>query len=202
VQEVSRLKEERAKVMFYRQLVVLSVPLWDKARCIWPESFRPAGLDTFEKESFDSWWSKHKNELANLHRLIAEQWIHRHWDESYFSFLPLDSLAWETRMASSEEFLDQVNLFFGGPAVAEYDYQVFHDNQLQTAKNWVNGTWTIPPIVLETPRGFAFNQKAYPDTRLLLVEGSKRYRYLNALHKKRLHTGLHQFFVISSPLCN
>jgi hypothetical protein len=105
-------------------------------------------------------------------------------------------------MASSEEFLDQVNLLFGGPAVAEHDYQVFHDNQLPTAKNWGNGTWTIPPIVLETPKGFAFNQKTYPYARLLLVEGSKRYRYLNALHRKRLHTGLHQFFVISSQLCH
>jgi hypothetical protein len=187
--------------MFHRQLAVLSVPLWDKAKCIWPESLRPAGLDTFERESFDSWWSKHRNELANLHSLIAEQWIYRHWDESCFSFLPLNTLAWETRMASSEDFLYQVNLFFGGPVDAEHDYKVFHDNQLQTAKNWANETWTIPPIVLETPRGFVFNRKTYPDTRLLLVEGSKRYRYLNALHKKYLHTGLHKFFVIRSPLC-
>jgi hypothetical protein len=105
-------------------------------------------------------------------------------------------------MASSEEFLYQVNLFFGGPADAEHDYKVFHDNQLQTAKNWANETWTIPPIVLETPKGFVFNRTTYPDTRLLLVEGSKRYRYLNALHKKFLQAGLHKFFVIRSPLCD
>jgi hypothetical protein len=188
--------------MILFQFIMLSVPLLGKSKCIWPVALRPAGLDTFEKEPFDDWWTTNRNELANLHCLIAEQWIYRHWDESNFSFLPLDSLTWETRIASSEEFLCQVNLFFGGPADAEHDYKVFHENQLQTAKSWANETWTIPPIALETPTGFVFNQVSYPETRLLLLEGSKRYRYLNALHQKHTNTGLHKFFVIRSPLCS
>jgi hypothetical protein len=105
-------------------------------------------------------------------------------------------------MADSETFLRKVNLFFGGPVNAEHDYRVFHDNQLLTAKNWADGTWTIPPIALETPTGFNFNLKTYPDTRLLLLEGSKRYRYLHALHAKGMNTGHHKYFVIKSPLCN
>jgi hypothetical protein len=181
---------------------MLSVPLWDKAQCVWPDRLRPVGLDIYERESFDDWWSKHQNELANLDKLIAEQWIYRHWDESPFGFLPLDDLIWETRIADSETFLRTVNLFFGGPADAEHDYNVFHEKQLQTAKNWANETWTIPPIALETPTGFIFNLKAYPDTRLLLLEGSKRYRYLHALHTKGMNTGLHKYFVIRSPFCN
>ena len=120
--------------MILFQFIMLSVPLLGKSKCIWPVALRPAGLDTFEKELFDDWWTTNRNELANLHCLIAEQWIYRHWDKSNFSFLPLDSLTWETRIASSEEFLCQVNLFFGGPADAEHDYKVFHENQLQTAK--------------------------------------------------------------------
>jgi hypothetical protein len=181
---------------------MLSLPLWDTVQCIWPETLRPAGLDSFAKESFDDWWSKHQNELANLDQLIAEQWIYRHWDGSPFCFIPLVDLKWETRIADSEEFLCKVNLFFGGPADAEHDYKVFHENQSLTARNWANGTWTIPPIALETPTGFNVSLQTYPDTRLLLLEGSKRYRYLNALYKKGMNNELHSFFVIRSPLCN
>jgi hypothetical protein len=181
---------------------MLLVPLWDTSKCVWSDSLRPVGLDGDDREPFDEWWSKHQSNLANLDKTIAEQWIYRHWDESPFGFIPLDDLSWECRLADSETFLSTVDLFFGGPADAEHDYRVFHENQLSTTQNWVNGTWTIPPIVLETPGGFRFQLKTYPNTRLLLLEGSKRYRYLHALHAKGFHTSLHKFFVIRSPLCN
>lgn len=187
---------------------MLDLPLSVESRCIWPQALRPNGHDTSEKESFESWWSQHKDALANVCEPIAEQWIYRHWDNSPFRFLPLDTLTWETRTYSAEDFLSSVHFFFGSPAEAEWDYNVFHSVNhgdgipLQTANDWVNGTWSFPPVVLETPTGFRCTTGEFPCSRLLLVEGSKRYRYLNALHCRGMSGGLHDFFMLRSPLCN
>ncbi len=186
---------------------MLDLPLSVESSCIWPQALRPNGHDTSEKESFESWWAKHKRTLPNICKPIAEQWIYRHWDNSPFSFLPLDTLTWETRTYSSEDFLANVHFFFGSPAEAEWDYKVFHGENngdgmpLQTAKDWVNGTWSFPPVVLDTRNGFRCTTGDFPCTRLLLVEGSKRYRYLNALHYRGTSGGPHEFFLIHSPLC-
>lgn len=187
---------------FLQAQKMLYVPLWDEVECIWPNTLCPAGQDTYGKESFQSWWSKHESVLGNVDKLIAEQWVYRHWNKSPFSFLPLDSLTWEARACYSKEFLYDVHLLFGGPADADWDYRVFHEQQLQTANDWSNGTWSIPPVVLETPCGFQCKTGRFPDARLLLVEGSKRYRYLNALYRRGERSSPHKYYLIRSPLCN
>ena len=65
-----------------------------------------------------------------------------------------------------------------------------------TAKNWKDGTWTIPALVLATPEGIVSHAGKLPDVRMTLVEGSLRYRWLNALHKRGEVTGPHKLYLL------
>ena len=56
-------------------------------------------------------------------------------------------------------------------------------------ENWANGTWVLPPVLLQTPDGVKFYTEEYPDKRYLVVEGSKRFRWLNALAHRGDETG-------------
>src|SRR5688572_4769232 len=75
------------------------------AQCL-AEHLKPVG--TIEKEAFAPWWDRHGRELAHLHPQLAEQWIHRHWGDTEFMFLPIDTLRWELAEMEGEEILASV----------------------------------------------------------------------------------------------
>lgn len=83
-------------------------------RCVWPEHLMPVGKGSLEKETFDAWWSRNGTELRHLPPVLCEQWIHRHWKHSPFTFLPLDTLTWEERHLSGDLLLRSVHRVFGG----------------------------------------------------------------------------------------
>lgn len=167
-------------------------PGWDQ--------FRPVGEDTFQQELFETWWERQAQTLGHLHAEICEQWIYRHWRGTRHRWLdPLD-LTWRLEGFDTDRFLSLVHLHWGGPADPAHDYEVFRPDRpdpLETALNWENGTWTLPPILLETPEGIRFHAEKYPNVRFLVVEGSKRYRWLNALAHRCAPTGPHQAYVLS-----
>jgi hypothetical protein len=69
---------------------------------VWPIELRPIGEETAHKEPFRDWWQRHSYRLSHLPPDLAEQWIHRHWLNSPFAFLPLDDLLCERRTWSGE----------------------------------------------------------------------------------------------------
>ena len=166
----------------------------------WPETLRPIGEGDHEKEPFSEWWDRNRSELTNLHPQIVEQWVYRHWTFAKFKFLQLRRITWSVRRLSTTEFLNDVHLEFGGPAEADHDYRVFMGEmsvrKLSTAINWRNGTWTISPVVLSTPQGIIGHEGPEPTVRMVLVEGSKRFRWLNALHERGEATGPHDVYVL------
>lgn len=101
-------------------------------RSVWPEHLRPRGEDTIEKETFDCWWSRNGAELAHLPSVLCEQWIHRHWTHSPFSFLPLQTLAWLKRSLGGEELLGSVYRAFAGELNPQFDYETFHRRGART----------------------------------------------------------------------
>lgn len=166
------------------------------------DQFRPIGEDTFDQETFDSWWERHQADLGDLHPQVCEQWIYRHWRGTRHRWLDPRQLTSRHEVFETDAFLAAVHLHWGGPAQAEFDYEVFRadkPNALPTAapQNWTGGTWTIMPVLLETPEGVKFHDAEYPDTRYLVVEGSKRYRWLNALAHRGDPTGPHLCYVLS-----
>ena len=73
-----------------------------------------------------TWWARNPAKLSNLHPLIAEQWIYRHWSRSYSSFLRLEPLTWRLEAWPSSQILRDVHLEFGGPMKPDNDYRAFN----------------------------------------------------------------------------
>lgn len=170
----------------------------------WPEELRPIGDGDIEMEAFAPWWERHRPRLVHLHPLIAEQWIYRHFRGTRFRFLPLDDLVWRQEEWTTDAFLGAVHLEFGEPDEPWRDYEIFqrggwNGTPLLTAQGWRNGSWDVPPVVLETPDGVRSYDDPLPDVRYLVIEGSKRFRYLRALNDQGEPTGPHEVFVLSSP---
>jgi hypothetical protein len=116
---------------------------------------------------------------------------------SPWRFLAPDQLRWRQETWSSAKILERVHMEYGGPFDVDFDYQVLHVAQTRTARYWLNGTWNIPMLILETPVGVQTYNGPLPQVRFVLVEGSLRMRYLNALHARGEPTGPHQVFVLT-----
>ncbi len=167
---------------------------------VWPEDLRPIQDDQDNKEPLINWQARHAEALSHLHPLIQEQWIYRHFRESRFRFIDLAPLVWRMETWSTPDYLAQVHMEFGGPPDPEWDYRSFHEGggfgPVETVRRWANGTWNIPPVILETPAGVRSYDGERPDVRFLLIEGSKRFRYLNALHHRGEATGPNSVLVL------
>ncbi len=172
---------------------------------VWPDHLKPIGEATFNKEPFDTWWAKYGDDLIHLDPRLVEQWVHRHWLYSHFSYLPLDSLRWESVLMDGEEVLRNVRRELTRQLDPEFDYEIFQGrhgaDKLPTARALDAGTWDFPIVVLSTPQGLLSRGEPLTDVRLVLVEGHQRHRYLNALHAKGAPPrGPHEVFVIRSPV--
>lgn len=179
---------------------------------VWPNKLEPYGEGSSEKESFNDWWNRFSEEFNHLHPLILEQWVHRHWLLSEFSFIPLDTLGWKLVSLSGEDILSDIKPELWREFNPEFDYDVFQNSingrKLPTVEALDSGTWDYPIIALYTPNGWRTmrteNHERIPtiiDERYMLIEGHQRYRYLNALHAKNIAPeGKHKVFVIQSPL--
>jgi hypothetical protein len=55
-----------------------------------------------------------------------------------------------------------------------------------------------PIIILETPEGIRSYDGDMPDVRFVVIEGSKRMRYLNALYHRGDKTGPHLLYILTT----
>jgi len=154
---------------------------------------------------FDDWWQRNKAHLSHLPSDLCEQWIHRHWLHSEFTFLPLESLNYRRKTWSGSELLRSIYRWQGGLLRPEFDYKTFQrsggDDRTQTAIALDEGTWDYPMVLLSTPHGVIDGGRPLPNVRLVIVEGHQRHRYLNALHVLgRPPTGPHETIIVSSPI--
>ncbi len=168
-----------------------------KSGFVWDEELKPAGHGEVTMEAFDTWWRRNQKRLQNLHPQIAEQWVYKHWHCSPWGFLPLDSLGWRQETWPTSDILEQVHMEYGGPLDADFDYEVIHLAQTKTARYWRDGTWNIPMLIINTPRGVETVNGPLPEVQHALVEGTLRMRYLNALHSRGEDTGPHRVFVLT-----
>jgi hypothetical protein len=173
--------------------------------CRWPKSLKPRNEGTFEKESFEDWWSRNPAKLEHLPRDLCEQWIFRHWTHSPFTFLPLQSLNVERERWDGDFLLKSIYRAFGGELSIQFDYDTFHrgggDKRHPTAMALDSGTWDYPMVLLSTPQGVIDSDAILPDVRYVIVEGHQRHRYLNALHGlNQAPVGPHEVLILSSPI--
>jgi hypothetical protein len=173
----------------------------------WPEHLKPIGEGDggFAKQPFADWWHYHRQELGHLPADLCEQWIHRHWSHSPFTFLPLDTLRCERSSWTGEEVLRHAFRAWGGELHPQFDYETFQRkggaDRHQTARALDAGTWDFPIVLLSTPNGVIDNGLVHSDVRYVIVEGHQRHRYLNALHHLgKPPIGPHAVLILSSPV--
>ncbi|TIU42472.1 MAG: hypothetical protein E5W28_01095 [Mesorhizobium sp.] len=147
----------------------------------------------FTRETFDDWWVRNSSRLVQLHPMIAEQWVYRHWTLSPYCHLPLEE--WTTQQVLRDVFIADINVD------AEHDFKVFNEFGGIPPAPVMNatGTWDYPILVLETPSGVQTYTGELPEVRCLLIEGHNRYRYLNALAAKGRVSAHHTVFVLTYP---
>lgn len=184
-------------------------PMLDVRRsppCVWPVSLCPLRHGEFDKEPFLPWWERNRDALSNLHAQIAEQWVHRHWDRSPYTFVPLHEISWVLEDWQVPRILAEIHIPFREFNDPEFDYDALHRNSgfgpTRTAKALDTGTWDFPIIVLRTDTGIRDSDGNHPDSRFLLIEGHQRMRYLNALttldRLKHVAPGPHAVFVLKA----
>lgn len=178
---------------------------------VWPSYLRPTGDESHAKEPFAAWWARHESEIGHLHPQLAEQWIYRHWRDTDFAFLPLETLTWELAEMEGEEILARVRREISKRVDPEWDYDQFQGmhgaGKTATAEDLDRGTWEYPIVALFTPTGWITRSEthphdviALPHERLMLLEGHQRHRYLNALHWRGTPPkGPHRMFIVESP---
>ena len=175
-----------------------------KYGCCWPDVLKPIGEGTLGKEAFAQWWARNRRNLPGLPADLCEQWIFRHWTNSPFTFLPLDSLIVEREQWEGDDLLKSIYRAFGGELSPQFDYETFQrqggDDRHQTAKALDTGTWDYPMVLLSTPAGVMDSDDPHPHVRYVIVEGHQRHRYLNALHALgNPPTGPHEVLILSYP---
>jgi hypothetical protein len=149
-----------------------------------------------DKEPFTTWWARNEDQVGHLHPQLAEQWVYRHWADTEFSFLPLDSLTWELHEMAGAEILLRIRREIAKRLDPEFDYEQLQGlggfGKAQTAEELDEGTWAYPIVALSTPTGWVTRDLMHPhglielpNERLMLLEGHQRHRYLNALHRRR-----------------
>ncbi|TDH62127.1 hypothetical protein E2C06_13190 [Dankookia rubra] len=169
----------------------------------WDASLEPIGESGVDKEPFETWWARVRHRLANLHPLVAEQWVYKYWRHSPFCHLPLERLSCRLERWSTERILQEVA--WGWPDSdqhPEFNYEVFHGKGFEPGRTMdATGTWNIPPVILEAPGGLLTNMGERPEAHYWLIEGHQRRRYLHALAWRDEGGGrpgaMHEVFLLS-----
>jgi hypothetical protein len=163
----------------------------------WPDELRPRGEGTWEKEAFGPWWERNKDRLPGIHPLVAEQWIHRHWENSPYCHLDQDRITcrletWPTERLLAEvvrpDPADDINL--------NHDWMLYRDRDLEPAATVrTTGTWNIPIVIIEALHG-ALRFDGVDSRRFYLIEGHQRMRCLAAFQHYATCATEHEVFVL------
>ena len=164
-------------------------PAWAGKR---PDSYH-------DKETFAEWDVRLGSQFARLHPLVREQWLYRHWDSLNFQHLDPRFLHSELIVLSTSQLLGEVHLEFGGPINVQHDSGAFRRHGgLETVQpdNWKEGTWVLPPVLLCTPAGILDYRGEHINCSHLVIEGSKRYRWLAVCDYEGTVADSHEVFAL------
>lgn len=169
----------------------------DRYAADFPGDLIPTGNDTFDKEPFSTWWTRHGYRFPELDPRVVEQWIFRHTTHS--DYHGLDFFKLKSRLETWDAGRILRDVFCADPLNPVHDYEVFNVNGETSTARPINatGTWDYPIVVLETPEGFCDNRGQYPDVRYLLIEGHLRRRYLAAKLARGEANAEHDLFILS-----
>lgn len=172
--------------------------------CVWDGELRPKGHNGdggfAEKEPFEAWWDRHQARLGHLHPQIVEQWVFRHWDGSYSCFADLSKLRWTLSTWRATDIIQHAHMEYGRPIDPVWDYRAMTEGlgPTFTAQDMRDKPWSMPLLLFSTPNGLLGEVGEMPDVRFVIAEGSKRFRYLNALIDRGEAQEAYPVFVLTS----
>lgn len=159
--------------------------------------------DPLGREPFMSWYPRVRAHLPNVPVDVAEHWLHRHWGESPFDHLPLETMRF-TKVQWTQSELAEVRF-----TQTWGNTPVWHDGLVRGEdgyeNNWLfqnmvsTGTWPAAVIVLDNAQGFIEPMFNLPLPRLVLVEGHRRLEYIRALFTMRKALPRHDVWFAQVP---
>lgn len=133
---------------------------------------------------FEEWWPRVREAFPHVPAEVARDWLHRHWRYSTYDWLAsadyrftrvewastdLRSIRinWNNFADQPEDVIDQ------GRYLAER-HRIVYGNDL--AEYMIeNGTWPVPPVILDNRDGHVHKRYELPTT-YVLVEGHRRFQ--------------------------
>ena len=131
---------------------------------------------------FPEWWSRVQSHFPGVPENVARQWLHRHWDNSPFSFLSSSRYLFEKESWPSS----QLTLVLSGANSWDLERTRVQGEYLYGRNSWVvrymrrNRRFPEPIIVLDNRNSVltsdpdAPNHAGFPDS-FIVVEGHKRF---------------------------
>ena len=163
----------------------------------YPEHLAPLNADSWNPESFRSWWARVEEHLPDVPRNVAKQWIHRHWGQSPYRHVPSNTVTFSLQGMTAKEILEIVPV--GKDDYAEWgDYLIslYTRGEYKRPATGVilrRRVWPAPPIILDNRSPPQYGWAAELPSALLIIEGNRRL----AIAKAMIRTNT---FVPSAPV--
>lgn len=169
--------------------------------CVWNPTLKQ-NVEFPYKEPFQDWWCRCEPLLSHLHPQIAEQWIHRHWKNSPYCYLPIERLRWWQEQWTAATIINDVFVTPNwGPHDPESDFEMYQSDPrfkdiLPFTAFRQNQTWDYPIVVIQTPGGVRSRERIVPAP-YCLIEGHVRIRALKAWHGRAPLAAKHSVFILT-----
>jgi hypothetical protein len=96
--------------------------LWDTDGFVWEERWKPRSAG-FDREPFNECWDRNKADFTGLHSQVVEQWVHRHWTHSSYTFLPVAAMVSRLETWPVARILTEVGSDLRDRLDADFDYE-------------------------------------------------------------------------------
>lgn len=126
-----------------------------------------------ERKDFNTWYRRVREIIPNVPEVIAKEWVHRHWGQSAFSFLPLLKMRFAEHSWATQAF---AAVSYGRRAAGKPRLYELPSASWLSSYMIERGTWPVPIIVLDNARSGIDGLGE-----LQLLEGHRRYSYLHRL---------------------
>jgi hypothetical protein len=150
-------------------------------------------------EGFERWHQRVRAEIPDVPECVARNWLHRHWDQTPYDWLPLLRMRFEKQRWNNATILD-LSEGTKRRRTLEYWSQELGREGSPHQRCWLgrymleHKTWPAPIIVLDNARGLA-DPGGVPLGLYHLIEGHMRSAFHHYLATRGLALDAHEVWV-------
>src|SRR5262245_37157167 len=159
----------------------------------YPQDLEPRGIGTAAKEGFSAWWVRARDSFPTVPRNVARQWLHRHWGQSRFPWLPSHGTQFTLEFWQPAQVAALKSWHEGTPPYVDWGDDLLADaakpklyrTDLASIMNR-HHRWPAPPIVWHRAAPLANEPVSDLPIGFVLVEGNRRVAMAKALERRGL----------------